>query len=76
VSHATGPLAFLRGSPLLSSCATSYAGRVFVAHSSSVGGESGGEGPLYEVIAAQFGAGGHGNPLRFPTVGRFRISVP
>ncbi|HUH81613.1 MAG TPA: hypothetical protein VLZ06_09835 [Solirubrobacteraceae bacterium] len=62
--------------PLESNCATSYSGRVFLARSSSVGGESGGEGPLYEVIAAQFGPGARGNPSRFPTVGRFRTSVP
>ena len=62
--------------PLETSCATSYSGRVFLARSSSIGGESGGEGPLYEVIAAQFGPGGRGNPLKFPTVGRFQISVP
>jgi hypothetical protein len=49
---------------------------VFLARSSSVGGESGGEGPLYEAIAAQFGGGAHGNPMKFPTVGRFQISVP
>jgi hypothetical protein len=63
--------------PLETSCATSYAGRVFYATSSSIGGESGGGGPLYEVIAAQFGApGSRGNPMSFPTVGRFNISVP
>jgi len=61
--------------PLESTCATSYAGRVFLAHSSGVGGESGG-GPLYEVIAAQFDPGRRGNTLKFPTVGRFQISVP
>ena len=62
--------------PLESSCATSYSGRVFLARSSSVGGESGGEGPLYEVIASQFGPGAHPDPAKFPTVGRFQISVP
>ena len=63
--------------PLETSCATSYDGRVFYATSSSIGGESGGGGPLYEVIAAQFGQpGSPGNPLRFPTVGRFTASVP
>jgi|GEM_PF-1499544 len=61
--------------PVEDSCATSYSGRVFLAHSSSIGGESGGEGPLYETIAAQFGDPS-GNPLKFPTVGRFQISVP
>ncbi len=63
--------------PLETSCATSYSGRVFYATSSSIGGESGGGGPLYEVIAAQFGAPGSGrNPMSFPTVGSFNISVP
>jgi hypothetical protein len=63
--------------PLETSCATSYSGRVFYASSASVGGESGGEGPLYEVIAAQFGAPGSGrNPMSFPTVGSFNISAP
>jgi len=62
--------------PLESSCATSYTGRVFVAHSAGVGGESGGEGPLYEVIAAQFRPGGRGNPLKFATVGRFQLNAP
>ncbi len=63
--------------PLETSCATSYSGRVFYATSSSIGGESGGGGPLYEVIAAQFGAPGSGrNPMNFPTVGSFNISVP
>ncbi len=62
--------------PLESDCATTYTGRVFLAHSSSVGGESGGEGPLYEVIAVQFGPGGHGDPTKFPTVGRFQLSAP
>ena len=61
--------------PLESTCATSYAGRVFIAHSSGVGGEQG-EGPLYEVIAAQFGPGERGNPLKFATVGRFQLVVP
>jgi hypothetical protein len=61
---------------LESSCATSYSGRVFLAQSSSIGGESGGAGPLYEAIAAQFGPGAHPNAGRFPTVGRFEISVP
>ena len=62
--------------PLLSTCATSYSGRVFLAHSSGVGGESGGEGPLYEVIAAQFGPLRGGNPMKFPTVGSFGVTVP
>ncbi|HEX3511044.1 MAG TPA: hypothetical protein VHT27_08095 [Solirubrobacteraceae bacterium] len=63
--------------PLETSCATSYAGRVFYASSSSVGGESGGGGPLYELIAAQFGPPGSGrNPLSLPTVGTFNISAP
>jgi hypothetical protein len=63
--------------PLETSCATSYAGRVFYATSSSIGGESGGGGPLYEVIAAQFGAPGSGrNPMNFPTIGSFNISAP
>ena len=62
--------------PLESDCATSYSGRVFLAHSSGVGGESGGEGPLYEVIAAQFRPDGRGNPLKFSTVGRFQLVVP
>ena len=62
--------------PLESTCATSYSGRVFIAHSSGVGGESGGEGPLYEVISHQFLPGGRGNPLKFSTVGRFQLSVP
>ena len=63
--------------PLETSCATSYAGRVFYATSSGVGGESGGEGPLYEVIAAQFGPpGSRRNPMNFPTVGSFDISAP
>ena len=62
---------------LETSCATSYSGRVFYASSASVGGESGGGGPLYEVIAARFGAPGSGrNPMNFPTVGSFKISVP
>ena len=62
--------------PLEDSCATSYSGRVFLAKSSSIGGESGGEGPLYETIAAQFGGGPNANPMKFPTVGRFQIPVP
>jgi hypothetical protein len=63
--------------PLETSCATSYAGRVFYAMSSSVGGESGGEGPLYEAIAGHFARPGSGrNPMSFPTVGSFNISVP
>jgi hypothetical protein len=63
--------------PLETSCATSYAGRVFYATSSGIGGESGGGGPLYEVIAAQFGPPGSGrSPMSFPTVGSFNISVP
>ena len=63
--------------PLETSCATSYAGRVFYATSSGIGGESGGGGPLYEVIAAQFGApGSRRNPMNFPTVGSFNISAP
>jgi hypothetical protein len=63
--------------PLESSCATSYSGRAFYATSSSIGGESGGGGPLYEVIAAQYGPPGSGrNPMNFPTVGSFEIAVP
>jgi hypothetical protein len=62
--------------PLESSCATSYTGRVFLARSSSIGGESGGEGPLYEAIAARFGGGPGRGPTSFPTVGRFQTSVP
>ena len=62
--------------PLEDSCATSYAGRVFLARSSSIGGESGGPGPLYEVIAAQFGGEPGRSPTAFPTVGRFQIAVP
>ncbi len=63
--------------PLETSCATSYSGRVFYAASSSIGGESGGGGPLYELIASQFGAHRSGrNPISFPTVGRFTLSVP
>ncbi len=63
--------------PLETSCATSYAGRVFYATSSGIGGESSGEGPLYEVIAGQFGAPGSGrNPMKFPTVGSFNIAAP
>ena len=63
--------------PVETSCSTSYSGRVFYAQSSSVGGESGGEGPLYEVIAAQFGPTGSGrNPLEFPTVGEFEVAAP
>ncbi len=56
-------------------CATRYEGRVFFAASSSVGGESGGAGPLYEAIASNFGPpGARGEAL--PTVGRFEVSVP
>lgn len=62
--------------PLEDGCATSYSGRVFLARSAAIGGESGDEGPLYEAIASQFGPGAHQNPGRFPTVGRFQISVP
>ena len=63
--------------PLETSCATTYSGPVFFATSSSVGGEAGGEGPLYELIAAQFGPAGSGrSPMSFPTVHRFKISVP
>lgn len=63
--------------PLETSCATSYSGRVFFARSSSVGGDSGGEGPLYEAIAAQFGPAGSGrSPMSFPTVDRFNVTVP
>jgi hypothetical protein len=63
--------------PLETGCTTSYSGRVFYATSSSIGGESGGGGPLYEVIAAQFGPPGAGrNPMTFPTVGSFNISTP
>jgi hypothetical protein len=63
--------------PLETTCATKYAGRVFYAASSSIGGESGGGGPLYEVIASQFGPSRRGaNPMHFPTVGSFNIAVP
>ncbi|MGH2833199.1 MAG: hypothetical protein ACRDK2_10535 [Solirubrobacteraceae bacterium] len=64
--------------PLLDSCKTSYTGRVFYAQSSSIGGEGGGEGPLYEVIAGQVNSppGSGRSPEHFPTVGRFHISVP
>jgi hypothetical protein len=62
---------------LANKCATSYSGRVFFAKSTGVGGESGGNGPLYEAIANQFGpAGSGGNPMSFPTVGDFNIAVP
>lgn len=60
--------------PLQASCATAYSGRVFYATSTSVGGESGGEGPLYEAIAAHFGPGTKGSPL--PTVGSFEVTAP
>ncbi len=64
--------------PLENSCGTSYTGRVFyaesrpprepgVAHSLE-------EGPLYQVIASQYGPGAKRH--RFPTVGRFEITVP
>ena len=64
--------------PLLDSCSTSYTGRVFYAQSSSIGGESGGEGPLYEVISSQLNSpsGSGRSPEHFPTVGHFQISVP
>jgi hypothetical protein len=62
--------------PLETSCATTYSGRVFYATSSSIGGESGGGGPLYEVIAAQYGLARGSNPMKFPTVGSFNVSVP
>jgi hypothetical protein len=63
--------------PLETACATSYSGRVFLARSSSIGGEGGGEGPLYEAIAAQYGPAGSGHhAARFATVGRFEIAVP
>jgi hypothetical protein len=64
--------------PLEDACATSYSGRVFFAKAVSQSepdvshGE--GEGPLYEVIASQFGVRPHS--LQFPTVGRFQISAP
>jgi hypothetical protein len=64
--------------PLEDSCATSYSGRVFFAKSTpqSEPGVSHGEdeGPLYQVIASQFGA--RPATLQFPTVGRFHIAVP
>ncbi len=64
--------------PLEDSCATTYSGRVFFAKSSSKSepgvSHSEDEGPLYEVIGSQFGVRPHS--LRFPTVGRFQISVP
>jgi hypothetical protein len=62
--------------PLLSSCATGYSGRVFLARSSGTGGESGGEGPLYEVIASQFSPFPGRSPAKFPTVGRFQVRSP
>lgn len=64
--------------PLLDSCSTSYVGRVFYAQSSSIGGEGGGEGPLYEAIAAQVNSppGSGRTPEHFPTVARFHIAVP
>jgi hypothetical protein len=63
--------------PLETNCATSYLGRVFYATSSSIGGESGGGGPLYEVIASQFGPSRRGaSSTHFPTVGSFTIAVP
>jgi hypothetical protein len=63
--------------PLETTCTTTYTGRVFFASSSTVGGESGGEGPLYEAIAAHYGPPGTGrNPMSFPTVGSFQVSVP
>lgn len=55
------------------SCASSYSGRVFFASSAGVGGESGGEGPLYEAIAGHFGPGAGRASL--PTVGRFEVAV-
>ncbi len=64
--------------PLEDSCATSYTGRVFFARSVSQSepdiSRSEAEGPLYQVIASQFGPRPHS--LQFPTVGRFQISVP
>jgi hypothetical protein len=66
--------------PLEDSCATSYSGRVFYAKSvsQSAPGVAPGEdeGPLYEVIASQFGLRLRPHSLQFPTVGRFEISVP
>lgn len=66
--------------PLESSCATSYSGRVFFAESTSQRtpgtSYSENEGPLYEVIASQFGARLRRHSLQFPTVGQFQISVP
>ncbi len=61
--------------PLTSSCATRYTGRVFFASAASVGGESGGQGPLYEAIAGHFRPGSHGED-ELPTVGRFELTVP
>jgi hypothetical protein len=62
---------------LASKCATSYSGRVFFAKSTGIGGDSGGTGPLYEAIAGQFGAAGSGgDPISFPTVGDFTVTVP
>lgn len=64
--------------PLEDRCATSYAGRVFFARSASQSepdiSRVEDEGPLYQVIASQFGPRAHS--LHFPTVGSFQISVP
>ncbi len=66
--------------PLEDSCATSYSGRVFYAKSVTQSDPGVAhiedEGPLYEVIASQFGVRLRPHSLQFPTVGRFQISVP
>jgi hypothetical protein len=66
--------------PLEDRCATSYSGTVFYAKSvsqSEPGVSRGeGEGPLYEVIASQFGVRLRPRSRQFPTVGSFNISVP
>jgi hypothetical protein len=65
---------------LESSCATTYAGRVFLVSSSGSYSEArtadrAGEGPLYEVIASYFCCGRRAASVG-ETVGRFHVSVP
>jgi hypothetical protein len=65
---------------LESSCATTYAGRVFLVSSSGSYSEArsadrAGEGPLYEVIASYFCCGRRAASVG-ETVARFHISVP